>query len=375
MIAGIDALRERLRHRVSQSRRWTGLLARVTFARNIRGSNSIEGYNVTVDDAIAAIEGEEPLDADQETWAAVTGYRKAMTYVLQRSDDEFFSYDVELLRGLHFMMLDYDLSKRPGRWRPGIVYVRNEKEEIVYEPPDVDLVPILMEELVNVLNAEPAVQKIIRAAMGHLNFTLVHPFADGNGRMARCIQTLILARDGILAPEFSSIEEYIGRNRSDYYNALQEIAAGHWQPHRNTRNWIRFCLTAHYRQAVTLLKRVRQFERLWEELEIIIRARDFPERTIIPLSDASFGMHVRNPIYRKQAEISEVVAGRDLKVLVDAGYLIPVGERRGRYYKGSVPLQQIRLSVKDKSTQIPDPFDLGTQLKAFSNEQQQLSEQ
>ncbi len=81
MIAEIDALRERLRHRVSQSRRWTGLLARVTFARNIRGSNSIEeGYNVTVDDAIAAIEGEEPLDADQETWAAVTGYRKAMTF-------------------------------------------------------------------------------------------------------------------------------------------------------------------------------------------------------------------------------------------------------------------------------------------------------
>jgi Fic family protein len=253
--------------------------------------------------------------------------------------------------------------------------VRNERGEIEYEPPDVDIVPKLMDELVEVLNRQPSVPKIIRAAMGHLNLVLIHPFSDGNGRMARCLQTLILARDGILAPEFSSIEEYIGRNRQDYYQVLRVTAAGHWQPHSDTKWWIRFCLTAHYRQAVTLLKRVRQFERLWDELDVLIRANHLPDRTIMPLSDASFGMSVRNSLYRKQADVSENVASRDLKMLVDAGFLEPIGERRGRFYKGSGALQKIRQSVKDKSTQIPDPFDLGTSLDSFSSEQQQLSQQ
>jgi Fic family protein len=375
VIEQIDTLRERLRNRVNQSRRWRGSLARVAFARNIQGSNSVEGYNVTVEDAIAAVEGEEPLDAKEETWLAVTGYRKAMTYVLERAKDEHFTYGTELFRGLHFMMIDYDLSKRPGRWRQGVVFVRNERDEIVYEPPDVDLVPMLMDELVEVLNQKPPVPMLIRAAMGHLNLTLIHPFADGNGRMARCLQTLVLARDGMLAPEFSSIEEYIGRNRQEYYDILQQTAGGHWQSHAETRAWLRFCLRAHYRQAMTVLRRVREIERLWDELDVLVRTYDLPDRTIAALSDASFGLHVRNSLYRAQAEISDFVASRDLKLLVDAGLLIPIGQRRGRYYRGAESLQKIRLAVKEPA-QIPDPFDLQPdELNAFSNEQRQPSAQ
>src|SRR5437867_1518203 len=123
VVERIDEVRNNLRYAVSQERRWTGLLRRVAFARAIRGSNSIEGYNVTVDDAIAAAEGQEPLDANVETWQAITGYRNAMTYVLQLADDPHFNYSSGLLRSLHFMMLQYDLAKSPGKWRPGHIYV------------------------------------------------------------------------------------------------------------------------------------------------------------------------------------------------------------------------------------------------------------
>src|ERR1700686_2357753 len=82
----IEDLREKLIWSIS-SRRWSGLLRRVAFAKAIRGSNSIEGYNVTVDDALAAVDGEKPLDAESETWEAVVGYRKGMTYALTLSHD------------------------------------------------------------------------------------------------------------------------------------------------------------------------------------------------------------------------------------------------------------------------------------------------
>ena len=79
---------------------------------------------------------------------------------------------------------------------------------------------------------------MIRAAMAHLNLVMIHPFRDGNGRMARCLQTLVLAREGILSPEFSSIEEYLGRNTQAYYDVLADAGAGHWQPERDARPWV-----------------------------------------------------------------------------------------------------------------------------------------
>jgi Fic family protein len=57
---------------------------------------------------------------------------------------------------------------------------------------------------------------MIRTAKAHLNLTMIHPFSHGNGRMARCLQAVALATDGIISPEFASIEEYMGRNTASY---------------------------------------------------------------------------------------------------------------------------------------------------------------
>ena len=91
--------------------RWLGLLRRVMMARAVRGSNSIEGYEVSVDDALAAGVGEDPLEAKGETWRAVVGYQSAMTFVLQLSEsDDWFGISADLVRSLHYMMIQYDLS-------------------------------------------------------------------------------------------------------------------------------------------------------------------------------------------------------------------------------------------------------------------------
>jgi hypothetical protein len=83
VLAEIEILRDRLRYYLRDHRRWYGTLRRATLARAVQGSNSIEGYHASVSDVAAVIEGEEPLEADVETRAAIAGYRDAMTYVLQ----------------------------------------------------------------------------------------------------------------------------------------------------------------------------------------------------------------------------------------------------------------------------------------------------
>ena len=359
VVLRIEELKRTLGYSVSvTSKRWQGLLRRITFARAVRGSNSIEGYDVALDDAIAAAEGEEPLDPKTEAWAAVTGYQSAMTYVLQLADDPHFGYSADLVRGLHFMMMQYKLTKNPGRWRPGPIFVRDdEREEVVYEGPDAELVPGLVQELLDFLNRPPQdMPVVVKAAMAHLNLVMIHPFSDGNGRMARCLQTLVLARGGVLASPFSSIEEYLGRNTLAYYDVLAEVGGGSWHPERDARPWIRFCLTAHYRQATTLLLRSKELARLWDTLEHEAIRRGLPERTVLALAEAAAGLRIRNATYRPIAEISDQVASRDLKSLVEHGLLVAKGERRGRYYVASEVLQAIHAKTREPR-KVEDPFE------------------
>ena len=90
VVGRIDEVRKTLSY-ATAAKRWTGALARMTLARGIRGSNSIEGFHVTIEDAMAAGADEAPMDAAGETLGALVGYRNAMTYALQLSDDPHFS--------------------------------------------------------------------------------------------------------------------------------------------------------------------------------------------------------------------------------------------------------------------------------------------
>ncbi|MCY3857271.1 MAG: Fic family protein [Rhodospirillales bacterium] len=350
-------IRDNLRRYVAaEPRRWTGLLARMTRARALAGSNSVEGINVSEEDAIAAIDREDPSTTDRDTWLAVVGYREAMDYILQRRQSESFRITEDVLLAVHFMICRSDLAANPGQYRPGWVGVRNSRTgELVHEGVDRDRLEALVHEVLDYVNDAPVESVFLRAAMTHLNLAMLHPFTDGNGRTARCIQTAVLASDGIVAPEFSSIEEYIGRNQQAYYDVLAEVGGGAWDPMRNAKPWVRFCLSGHYVQAATILRRMQEVERIYGELSELVEAHGFPDRTSMALLQAALGSKVRNSSYRVSADVSKNLASRDLKMLVDAELLVPEGEKRGRAY-GPAPVvvairQRLRLSRR-----IEDPF-------------------
>jgi Fic family protein len=365
----IEELRADMGHRVREPRRWVGNLRRMTLAKAVQGSNSIEGYDASLDDVAAAVDGEPTLDANTETQLALAGYRDAMTYVLQVAQDDVADVDEGLLKALHFMMLKHDLPKSPGRWRPGWIAVRrDETGDIVYEGPDAESVPELIAAMLQQLEADDG-PVLVRAAMAHLNLVMIHPFRDGNGRMARCLQTLVLAREKIVVPVFSSIEEYLGRNTQDYYDVLAEVGRGAWNPHHSAMPWIRFCLTAHYRQAKTHLRRIQEIESLYERcLELAERHR-LNERVAGGLVEGALGFRLRNASYRRIIEattgdeMTELTAGRDLKAMTDAGLLMAVGEKRGRYYVGSDALRAVHAEVRSSrpAREEFDPFAVAQQ--------------
>lgn len=251
------------------------------------------------------------------------------------------------------MITEYGLDASPGLWRPGPIWVRNDATgDIVYEGPEADLVSGFIDELVAQLQGESEAHPMVRGAMAHLNLAMIHPFRDGNGRMARGLQTLVLAREAILAPEWSSIEEYLGVNTQDYYRLLAEVGQGAWHPENDTRPWIRFCLQAHYVQATSVLRRVRESEGMWVAVDEIREREHLHERTLPTLFDATIGLRVRNSSHRANVEafadteISHPVATTDLRTLVTLGLLEKKGEKRGTYYVAAKQLQDIRSQVR-----------------------------
>ncbi len=351
-LATIDELRAELRHFLGEPRRWYGSLRRTALARAVQGSNSIEGYHASVEDVAAIVDGEKPVDVSEETRLAVAGYRDAMTYVLQLARQPI-RIDETLLKSLQFMMLRHDLTKNPGRWRPGGIWIEDENGHVVYTAPDLELVEPLVGELVQTLKAEEG-PPLIRAAMAHLNLALIHPFSDGNGRIARCLQSLVLAGEGIVSPEFASIEEYLGQHTSAYYSVLAEVAQGQWSPDRSTRPWIEFCLTAHYRQARTVLRRIRETEELWDRCEQLAARHRLPRRCVGALSDAARGWRLRRSLYIKVTkstvgeDLTDATATRDLRALAQAGLFEAQGAKSGRVYVPTRDLRQVWDAIRSR---------------------------
>jgi Fic family protein len=161
----------------------------------------------------------------------------------------------------------------------------------------------------------------------------IHPWRDGNGRTARALHTLVLARVGEPAPEFSSIEEWLGEstNTVQYYEALRSTPEGSFQPGRDAHSWLRFVFAAHHRQAQRVKRRSDWTVRLWNDLARLAGERGLPERTVSALYAAAVG-EVRRTTYQRDESLSRDQAIRDVQALTRSGLLTPRGNATTRVY-------------------------------------------
>lgn len=338
--------------------RWTGSLARVQRAINAQSSNAIEGHNVGLDDALRIGDGQLPERSSHLDAAALTGFRDAMDYLLALARDDAYSYDVGSIRALHRLMtkpyrdalVELDLlgkpghdDPRPGLWRRAGIRVTDRDGGTAYEGPPAAEVPELVAELVGNLNSPTDTPPIVRAAMAHLNYVSIHGHADGNGRMSRAVQTLVLARGaGDLAPEFVGVEEWLAGNRDAYYAALSATRRT-WTPGRPALKWVRFCLKAHLEQAQLVLRRAQTARKLGERIAELVATARLPERAETALMEAAQGRSITNASYRQQlgdASVTNAKAAADFRRMVDLELLVMRGSGRGAYYEAGPKLDR-----------------------------------
>jgi Fic family protein len=334
----LDELRRALGQEVNRSVPWMGALRRAVRASSIEGSTSIEGFSVDPEDAIALVTGEEPVDHADENRMAVSSYARAMDHVGIMARDPSFSWEERVILDLHFDACYFQRDKSPGQWRGGPIAVTEGDGTLAYRAPDAEAVPALMAEVVRWLREDDDQNVVVRAAMAHLQVVSVHPFRDGNGRISRIAQSLVLAREGLISPEFSSIEEYLGRNTSAYYAALKQAQGGSYQPGRDTSGWVAFCVDAHLAQARQRLEQIKAAATRWDHLESLVAERDWPERLVIALEQSLIGGTERGT-YGKEAEVSRATASADFRRLLDAGLVDQRGRGKNISYRASEELR------------------------------------
>lgn len=334
----LDSLRTRLGAASQQPSLWMGTLRRTALAQSVESSTAIEGFSVPEEDAIALVSGRKPVDPSDENRLAVACYGRAMDRVGAMADDPSFRWLDRVILDLHFDVCQFQRGRRPGRWRTGPIGVTDGEGGLVYRGPDADQVPDLMGEVVGWLqDGDLDAHVAVRAAMAHLNVVRVHPFEDGNGRVSRIVQSLVLAREGEVTPEFASIEEYLREHTADYYAALQSTGEA-YLPERDATAWVEFCVEGHVAQAQRRLAQIEQAGRRWTALEALAERRGWPERMVIALEQALVGGTDR-ALYTGEADIAAPTATNDFRVLAESGWIEQEGRGRSTRYRASEQLR------------------------------------
>ncbi|WP_433714611.1 Fic family protein [Nocardia sp. CA-084685] len=362
VLSEVDSMRGELRHQLQGAPvKRTGDLRRFLTADAISASNSIEGFKISTVDVEDLMAGERDVDVSEENRNETLAYERMMTYIQTLHDVDDFAYGKGMLNAMHWMLQGHrHAARKPaGQWRRGPAYVTDARDPSIaaYTAPAAAEVPGLMAELIDWLNGEDGVHPLVRAAMAHLHLVSIHPWADGNGRMSRSLQTLMIAREGVLAPEFSSIEAWLGRpgNTWEYYQVLGRRGS-EYRPNQDVGEWIRFNLTAYHQQAQTVHARFVRSGRVWDALSEFAIGGGLDERLVTALHDVAMSGRVRRTRYEQNEALSVQQAQRDLRDLVRRAILVPVGRTRARFYVAGPEFPEPALEIAGTPTTLTDPY-------------------
>jgi Fic family protein len=336
-----DVRRYLAQHLGNSTEPWTGALRRLAAAEAAVGSTSIEGYGASLEDTVEILAGRHPSSTSEETQRIIAAYAQAMDRVAVLADDNRFEWSPQTVLELHFLVCHPQREAGPGRLREGPVIVTRGLGRDPYRPPVSSEVPALLKQLSTWLGSgDLARHPVVRGAMAHLNLVSIHPFRDGNGRVARIVQSLVLAKEGLLRPELVSIEPYLGRHTREYYAALEEVQGPSFDPARDASGWVEFCIEAHVSEATERRRWLEVANARHNFCERLAREHGYPDRLVLALDQALLGLPITNFDYRREAAVASPTAVQDLQRLRHDGWLEQEGGGRSVRYVSSKKLQE-----------------------------------
>jgi len=196
--------------------------------RSVHHGTHIEGNELDMDQAEKVIMGQEVV-ARQRDIQEVINYRKVIEFIdsLGQKAESINRIDDEFIKKLHKMTVEKLLPpEKCGVYRNTQVVVKNSLTgEVTFKPPLAIAVPAQIKDLIEFINKADIdeVHPVLKSGIVHYELARIHPFVDGNGRVARTLSTFILFKEGYDIRKFFSLEEYFDHDAARYYEGLQSV--------------------------------------------------------------------------------------------------------------------------------------------------------
>lgn len=215
---------------------------------------------------------------------------------------------------------------KPGSWRTQesgpmqVVSGAMGHERVHFEAPHARRLESEMRRFLEWFNSPASIDPVLKAGIAHFWFVTIHPFEDGNGRIARAIADMALARADGTADRFYSMSAQIEAERKDYYRELEAAQRGSLDVTR-WLSWFLGCLERAIAAAEQSLASVLHKARFWQRINQDPRPINERQRLVINRMLNGFTGFLSTSRYAKLAKCSTDTALRDIQSLAERGIL------------------------------------------------------
>jgi Fic family protein len=299
-------------------------------------STKIEGNTLSRDQVTQALQTKKPR-ASVRDLNEVLNYARVRQMVREQvlkskslflNDDWVLKHHAELLKGIV-------KGRLRGHYREAQCVIQDSKTHaIVYMAPEWRDVPVLMKELLSWLKRQRlnGGSHLLLAAQFHFEFVTIHPFMDGNGRLARLLTNGILLAGGYDVGQYAALEKQHESDRAHYYRALRSLQSNNFYDipaSQDIRSWVEYwlrCLLATYEEALA---------RVGGGSTGSSPQSSFPFDERLSKAETLFRRHRRLSAsqYADLMSLGRTQAVADLNALVSAGILERLGGGRSTIYK------------------------------------------
>ena len=295
-------------------------------------------------------------DDEQENLDALQAYE----FVDYASDEPDISPDEMVIRQLNREFLRGAPEHLvPGRYRNGQNTVGP------YTTPDQGDIPTLMRAYSDWLKSDSEMHPVLKAGIAHIQFVAIHPFWDGNGRVARGLATLVLQRSEYHFKKLLSLESLLYRTRDEYFGAIERTLGKGYSPGYDATPWLEFFVRAVVTHAFELQIELTDWHRQMESVYKALEKADMNHRQADGVIFAIRMGQITRSDYLEITGVSHVTASRDLRQLVSKGWLTPRGQTRARVYLPKVPGKRYELPPEQGQL-----FDIGGVLRKEKREEE-----
>ncbi|MHA6253240.1 Fic family protein [Oceanobacillus sp. CAU 1775] len=310
---------------MQQAPKMLNTLKDIAIIQSTKASNAIEGI-IIKDKRLKALmeEGSAPFDRSE---GEIVGYRDVLKLV--HASHEAIPINSNVILQLHRQLYNY-ISTEGGKWK-NVDNVISEtlssgEKFFRFAPLSSFETPGAMENLCNELNqrmTKEDVEPLVLISVFILDFLSIHPFNDGNGRMARILTLLLLYKFDFEVGRYVSLEKVIENTKERYYETLRQSSQGWHENDNDIFPWVNYILSTF----------VAAYKELESRVGLVKTGKGNKSARIKDFIDNKLGFFTKEDIRRACPDVSESTINRVLNQLKEAGDIEPTGLGRNAKWK------------------------------------------